>query len=137
MLGWKLCYALKGRELFVSNDAEFLDAALSGGVRSQARASDARFTPDDLTLIRIDRRGEAFDGVFEKLDAGSVSDYWARRGRAAAEGSEEFFSGNVASLLDAASAVKRIEIRKRSTPGRLREEVELFMSGDSAGAPGR
>src|SRR5205085_11088948 len=30
MLGWKLCYALRGRELFVSNDAGFLDAALAG-----------------------------------------------------------------------------------------------------------
>jgi hypothetical protein len=137
MLGWKLCYALKGRELFVSNDAGFLDAALAGEGEKQRRRTDALFTPDDVTLIRSDRRAEAFDGVFRMLDAGSVSEYWARRGQEATQGSEEFFSGNVASLLDAASPVGRVEIARRSTPGRLREEVELFMSGDGAEAPAR
>src|SRR5207237_4778151 len=69
MLGWKLCYALKGRNLFVSNDAGFLDAALAGGGEKQNQRTEARFTPDDVTLIRLDGRGEAFDGVFEMLDA--------------------------------------------------------------------
>lgn len=139
MLGWRLCYALRGRELFVSNDAGFLDAALAGGVEKQGRNGDARFTPDDVTLIRLDRRAEAFDAVFTMLDAGSVRDYWRQRGEEASQEhpSEEFFSGNVASLLDVASPVGRIRVSRRSTPGRLREEVELFMSGDSAGEDAR
>jgi hypothetical protein len=139
-LGWKLCYALKGPDLFVSNDAAFIDAALAGAGK-QSRWTDARFATDDLTVIRLDRRSEAFDGVFNKLDAGRVSDYRASRGGDATQSqppaSEEFFSGNVASLLDAASSVSRIEVRRRSTPGRLREEVRLSVSGDAPGDAAR
>jgi hypothetical protein len=138
MLGWKLCYALRGRNLFVSNDAAFLDAALDGDAEKQGR-TDTRFATDDLTVIRLDRRAEAFDGVFEKLDAARVRDYWSGRVGGAAEDeslpSEEFFSGNVASLLDVTSSVSRVEIRRRSTPGRLQEEVEMLMSRAEQGEP--
>ena len=138
MLGWKLCYALQGRELFVSNDAAFLSAALAGGGDAFRRRTDMTGAPDDLTVIRFDRRGQAFDRVFERLDARRVSDYSeARRGsaggwgaaQAAEPASEEFFSGNVASLLDVAAPVSRVEIRRRSSPGRLHVEVEVVLAG--------
>jgi hypothetical protein len=140
MLGWKLCYTLQGRELFVSNDAAFLSAALAGGGDAFRRRTDMTGAPDDLTVIRFDRRGQAFDRVFERLDARRVSAYSeSRRGsaagwgtaRAAEPASEEFFSGNVASLLDVASPVSRVEIRRRSSPGRLHVEVELVLDGKS------
>lgn len=140
MLGWKLCYALRGRDLFVSNDADFLDSALAGRSEPQPRSDDARFAPDDLTVIGLDRKREAFDEVFDKLDAQRVAEYRAARANAASDqssASEEFFSGNVASLLDAASPVARVEIRRRTTPGRLREEVELSTAGAAAGEAGR
>lgn len=136
MLGWKLCYALRGRDLFVSNDADFLDSALAGSARPQTRSGDARFAPDDLTVIRLDRKREAFDAFFDKLDAKRVGDYRASRGSGAGDqspNSEGFFSGNVASLLDAASPATCVEIRRRATPGRLREEVELLTAGAAAG----
>jgi hypothetical protein len=131
MLGWKLCYALRGRDLFVSNDAAFLDSALAGGGEDVAHRAGEREGFDDLTLIRLDHRAEAFDGVFSKLDERRSRD--SREGGAgdtqdARAASEEFFSGNVSSLLDAASAVARVEIRRRSTPGRLHEEVEMSAS---------
>lgn len=133
MLGWKLCYALKGGKLFVSNDTDFLAAALAGG--GETRRPDARFAPDDVTLIRLDRKAQAFNQVFDKLDAQRVSDYWKSRKGGADESqpsaSEEFFSGNVASLLDVASSVSRVEIRRRSTADRLHVEVEIVMSGDA------
>lgn len=133
MLGWKLCYALKGGKLFISNDTAFLAAALAGG--GETRRPDARFAPDDVTLIRLDHKAQAFDQVFDKLDAQRVNDYWKSRSGDAAESqpsaSEEFFSGNVASLLDVASSVSRVEIRRRSTADRLHVEVEIIMSGDA------
>ena len=136
MLGWKLCYAVRGRQLFVSNDAAFLDAALAGGGGAARAGADAGFAPDDLTVVNLARREQSFDGVFGRLDAGRVGGYLASRGREASGGqgsaSEEFFSGNVASLLDAASAVGRVEVRRRSTPGRLHEEVELLLSSEPA-----
>src|SRR5436309_1611943 len=119
-----------------SNEAAFLDAALDADAGKRKR-TDARFETDDLTVIRLDRKREAFDGVFEKLDAQRVRAYWASRVGDASQGeaSEEFFSGNVASLLDAASTVSRVEIRRRSTPGRLHEEVEMFMPGVEPSEP--
>lgn len=140
MLGWKLCYALRGRDLFVSNDAAFLGAARAGEGQPQDSRDDARLEPDDLTVIRLDRRRDAFDAVFDKLDAKRIDDYRARRGGGDISGdqspaSEEFFSGNVASLLDAASPISRVEIRRRSTPGHLREEIKLSMTGDAGETP--
>ncbi|MBV8856953.1 MAG: hypothetical protein JOZ02_08495 [Acidobacteria bacterium] len=132
MLGRRLCYALRGRDLFVSNDGAFLDSALAGSVRGVRRRAAGREEYDELTVIRLDRRAETFDGVFSKLDerrargnpAGGPDESGARNTT-----SEAFFSGNVSSLLDAASPVSRIEIRRRSTPGRLREEVEMSAPG--------
>jgi hypothetical protein len=128
MLGRKLCYALRGRDLFVSNDVAFLDSALAGGVQGVRRRADGRDQYDELTVIRLDRRAEVFDGVFSKLDEKRARDNPASGPDESGERnttSEAFFSGNVVSLLDAASPVSLIEIRRRSTPGRLREEVEL------------
>jgi hypothetical protein len=149
MLGWTLCYTLRGRDLFVSNDASFLDSALAGGPKTQPQREDARLAPDDLTVIRLDRRREAFDAVFDKLDAKRVGDYRAGRGAVGSAGqssasdqnpasdqnspSLKFFSGNVASLLDAASPVARVKIRRRTAPGRLSEEVELSVTGATEG----
>jgi hypothetical protein len=144
MLGWKLCYELRGGELFVSNDAALLSAALEGGGDARRQQADAARGSDDLTVIRFDRRAQAFDRVFAKLDARRVAAYTPARGDddgqsgeqngesspASSSASEEFFSGNVASLLDAASPVKRVEIRRRSAPGRLYVEVDLILDKD-------
>jgi hypothetical protein len=137
MLGWKLCYELRGRQLFVSNDAAFINAALDGSVDALGQQADAAHAPDDLTVIRFDRRAEAFDRVFTKIDAQRIAVRSKERGAGTEENaapaptSEEFFSGNVASLLDAASPVSRVEIRRRSSPGRLYVEVEMMLDKDS------
>jgi hypothetical protein len=135
MLGWKLCYELRGRQLFVSNDAAFINAALEGGGDALRRRPDAAHESEDLTLIRLDRRAQAFDRVFEKLDAGRVAARSQERGGSVDKNeeaaSEEFFSGNVSSLLDVASPVSRVEIRRRSAPGRLYVEVEMVLDKPS------
>lgn len=145
MLGWRLCYALSGRELVVANSAEFLRAMLGGQAVPGGDGRDAAtttyasdFAADDLNVVRFARRREAFDAVVNKLDAPRVEAYWKQRSRGSssdeAEGdaepehtSQEFFSGNVLSLLDVASGVERVEIRRRTTPQRLRERVEIVL----------
>ena len=127
MLGWKLCYALRGRDLIVSNDDAFLDSALAGSGKGLEGRADGRGKYDELTVIRLERRAEAFDGVFSKLNGKRAGGPDESGGRNTI--SEGFFSGNVASLLDAISPVSRIEIRRHSTPGRLHEEVELSAPG--------
>jgi hypothetical protein len=135
MLGRKLCYELRGRQLFVSNDDAFINAALDGGGDALRRQPDAAHESEDLTLIRLDRRAQAFDRVFEKLDAQRVAARSEERGGSVDKNeeaaSEEFFSGNVSSLLDVASPVSRIEIRRRSSPGRLYVEVEMVLGKHS------
>lgn len=138
MLGWRLCYALRGRDLFVSNDDAFLDAALKGEGAEAATRAEGGEGFDDLTVIRLDRRAEAFDKVFSTLDEKRARAQ--RSGDGAEAGGEgdatgDFFNGNVASLLDTASEVSRVEIRRRSAPGRLHEEVELLTSGAGRASP--
>jgi hypothetical protein len=130
MLGWELCYALKGRELIVSNSLELLRSIVAHENRGGLQTETAT-TIDDLTVINLDQRKQAFDEVFDKLDAQAVKDYWKRRGESAdgepVGASKEFFSGNVSSLLGAASRVGRIEIKRNSLPDRLHEEIDFVL----------
>ncbi len=64
--------------------------------------------------------------MFARLDAERVKGYRAGRLSGPDAPSEEFFSGNVASLLGVASPVSRVEIRRRTTRGRMNVEVEAF-----------
>jgi hypothetical protein len=134
LLGWELCYSLKGRELVVSNSFELLRSILAGeGQRNLPADFATNFATglDDLTVINLDQRKQAFDDVFERLDAQAVKDYWKRRGESAAGGaagaSQEFFSGNISSLLGAVSRVGRIEIKRNSLPDHLHEEIDFFL----------
>lgn len=136
MLGWKICYALKDGELIVTNSAELLAAIMDGSAARQKQPPPKDFRPDtpleDLTIIRTNRREEVFDRIVENLDAQRIKAYRkARRSDSAGEedhsdgASQEFFSGNISSLLDVGSAVSQIEIKRSFSPNRLREEVEI------------
>jgi hypothetical protein len=134
MLGWELCYAVKGQELIVSNSLELLRSILVGERRKGPLAdvaTDSATQIDDLTVIDLDQRKQAFDDVFDRLDAQDVKDYWKRRGESAegvpAGTSQEFFSGNVSSLLGAVSRVGQIEIKRNSLPDRLHEEIDFVL----------
>ena len=130
MLGWELCYTLKGPDLILANSPELVEAMLLGGTRSRALDLKSSSAVQDLTVIRFDRREQAFDSMMKKLDAPRVKAYWEAR-QEKEQGvergaSQEFFSGNIASLLDVAAPVIEIRIRRNSQPTRLREEVEFI-----------
>jgi hypothetical protein len=130
MLGWGMCYALKGPDLVLANSAEMLGAMLSGNNSSPALNLKSSFAINDLTVIRLNQREQAFDSVVRKLDAPRVKAYWEeRQGKEQDERrgqSQEFFSGNISSLLDVAGTVLEIRIKRNSQPTRLREEVEFI-----------
>jgi hypothetical protein len=129
MLGWKMCYALRGPDLFLANSPELLEAMLKGGSATpRALNANDSLPVQDLTVIRLNQRAQAFDSLMQKLDAPRVKAYWEERKKEhgdASGPSQEFFSGNISSLLDVASPVLEIRIKRRSQPTRLREEVEL------------
>jgi hypothetical protein len=140
-LGWTLGYALRGTELILSNSPEMLQAMLDANSASPAPDSTSSIPFQDLTVIRFNRREQAFDSLMRKLDAPRVKAYWQER-RKKEQGdqeqvdqkqidsdgaSQEFFSGNIASLLDVAAPVREIRIRRSVLQSRLTEEVEIIL----------
>lgn len=126
MLGWEICYALKDNMLIVSNSAEMIKDVLQSHEPNQlSAAADI----DELTIIRFDRRKESLDDIVNVLDADAIK-HWQQAGKAddnAIKGSQEFFSGNISSLLTVASDVKQVEIKRRAVGNNLHEEIELLL----------
>jgi hypothetical protein len=130
MLGWGMSYALRGSDLILANGSEMLQAMLRGDNASRAFDPKSSLAVHDLTVIRLNQRAQAFDSLMQKLDAPRVKAYWAERqkGEQGNEDapSQEFFSGNISSLLDLASPVQEIRIKRNLQPTHLREEVEFI-----------
>ena len=129
MLGWGFCYALRDRELILANSPELLNSVLGASGQKPAAQMQSVSSLDDLTVIRLDQRKQAFDDIMEKLDAAAIKTRQQTRNKSD-EGSEgasaEFFSGSLSSLLDVASGVGRIEIKRSSFPKRLHEEIDFM-----------
>jgi len=121
MLGWEICYALKDNMLILSNSNELMKAVLE----PHEKQSSVSAGVDELTIIRFDRRKESFDDIVNVLDAEAIKHQQASR--ADVKDSQEFFSGNISSLLNVASDVSRIEIKRKSQGNNLHEEIELVM----------
>jgi hypothetical protein len=122
MLGWDICYAIKDRDLIVANNGELLKAVLDSPV-SERSSELAVGATDDLTIVRFDQRKSAFDDIMTTLDK-DASHVQADPNQL----SETFFSGNIASLLDAASQLNRVEITRRASPNGLREEIHFVLN---------
>lgn len=131
MLGRAVGYGLRGRCLVVSNNLELLASLMTG---AQSKREIQNSSPiHELTVIRLGERKTAFDQIFMKLDEPQVKAYWQqRRGGEIKqigpnEPSMEFFSGEIASLLDVAARVDEIRIQRSYASGRLREEVAMIL----------
>jgi hypothetical protein len=112
MLGWEICYALKDNMLILSNSNEMMKAVLEPHEKQLSVTAGV----DELTIIRFDRRKESFDDIVNVLDADAI------------KSSEEFFSGNIISLLNVAADVSHIEIKRKSQGNNLHEEIDLVMN---------
>ena len=125
MLGWEICYAVKDNMLIVSNSNEMIKDVLQSHEKNQLSATAEI---DELTIIRLDRRKESLDDIVNVLDADAIK-HQQNGGNAddSIKGSQEFFSGNISSLLDVASEVSHIEIKRRSVGNNLHEEIELAL----------
>jgi len=121
MLGWEICYALKDNALIVSNSNEMMKAVLDSHEKNQPPSVSTDV--DELTIIRFDRRKESFDDIVNVLDAEAIK----QANNNETSGSQEFFSGNISSLLNVASDVSRIEIKRKSSGNNLHEQIELVL----------
>jgi hypothetical protein len=133
MLGRAVGYGVRGQELIISNNPELLASLVSERQSKQRREIRTSSPVHELTVIRLGERQTAFDQIFMKLDEPRIKAYWKeRRGEEVKhlgpnEPSREFFSGEVASLLDVAAPVEEIRIQRSYAAGRLREEVALVL----------
>jgi len=123
MLGWEICYALNDNMLILSNSDEMMKAALES--REKNPPSSAAEV-DELTIIRLDRRKESLDDIVNVLDADAIKQ-GSNVDDNPIQNPQEFFSGNISSLLNVASDVSHIEIKRRSLGNNLHEEIEFVM----------
>src|SRR6185369_12414209 len=118
MLGWEVCYAIHDGELVVANSTELLKNVLDSAANKRAVEIPVGAI-DDLTIVRLDQRKSAFDDIMKSLDADR---------RKETEISETFFSGNIGSLLDVASDVRRIEVTRRASANGMHEEIQFVLN---------
>jgi hypothetical protein len=128
-LGRSVGYGMRGQELIIANNPDLLAAVMS---EREGKGLQASSPAHEVTVVRLSRRKEAFDHIFAKLDEPRIKSYWkTRRGDRVeitpSEPSQEFFSGNIASLLDAASPVEEIRIERSFAAGRMREEMAVIL----------
>lgn len=133
MLGRAVGYGVRGQELIISNNPELLASLVSEQQSKPRREIQTSSPVHELTVIRLGERQTAFDQIFLKLDEPRIKAYWKdRRGEEVKqlgpnEPSREFFSGEMASLLDVAAPVEEIRIQRSYSAGRLREEVAMIL----------
>ena len=97
MIGWTIGYATRSNELILTNNSDFLQEILAEKKANSIADSDQPFS--ELTVVDLTAKETAFEQVFDEF-SGNETD-------------GDFFTGNISSLLDSLSDVKRIEIRKR------------------------
>ncbi|MGI8639020.1 MAG: hypothetical protein ACR2MG_03615 [Pyrinomonadaceae bacterium] len=116
MLGWGIFYTLQDNKLIFSNSSELLQNILFSENKPTETPAESSF--DDLTVIRLSEREQGFDQIINKLAGENSKDI-----------SDDFFAGNIGSLLDVSSDVSRIEITRNSSAGYLHEEINFIFIG--------
>lgn len=126
-LGRSVGYGVRGNELILSNNNELLSELMVGKQAEQNRIASTS-PVHELTVIRFSQRKQAFDQIFARLEEPLVKAYWQqRRGDEASGPSQEFFSGEIASLMDVASPVDEVQIKRSFANGRMKEEIVAKM----------
>lgn len=127
MLGWSLCYTLRGQDLIITNQPEFLTEMMAKANTKNRSNYNTTKTMDNLTIIKFTERVRAFDNIFTKLDSQTTAAY--RKSHVdSTNAAPNFFSGNISSLLDVIAPVETITISRDATPGRLHELVSIKLS---------
>ncbi len=130
-LGWRINCALRENELIIADNQELLKSIMDA---KNEQAEQAVF--DELTIIRMSQRQNAFDGVMQKIEQKKPvpkkavqSDGAATDENAADDDDDEsdFFTGNISSLLDTIEAVDRVEIRKNRQANILEEQISFVL----------
>lgn len=131
MLGWEICYQLKGQDLIISNDRNLLKKMEKNASSKRKLENISTKSITTLTVIDFTQRQQVFDGIFNKLQEDTIDDYQETHATSGAS-TEDFFTGNIASLLDSVSPVEKIIITKDSSPGQFHELIRIKLIQDKS-----
>lgn len=107
MLGWNASYVLRGSEIILTNRADFSsEISIAENEKSTRKIAESL---TELTALDMTRKESAFDVIFAELTEKKIAG--------------DFFTGNIASLLEVMSEVEKIEVARRYSPNLLEEEV--------------
>ncbi len=107
-LEWNISYATIGNELIVANDSDFLCRILTDTHSAQIEKQTlSPFT--SLSVINLGEKENDYDRIFDEINRKEPTD--------------DFFNGDITSLLDAISRVKRIEVKENHSQNTLDEEI--------------
>ena len=98
---------MRGNDLILANDADFLREIIT---TENTQKIDSSFTK--LTVVNLEEKENAYTKIFARLEETKSADV--------------FFTGNVESLLESISEVKKIEIRENYSQNILEEELIFF-----------
>lgn len=106
----KVCYAARGRAFILTNNSEFLQKILAGEKTSPQNYEERSFS--SLTVIDLTQKENAFNRIFDEFKGKS--------------GVGNFLTRNVESLLNTASSVKKIEIKRNAAQKIFEEEIIFY-----------
>lgn len=129
MLGWRLCYRLKGQDLILSNDIGILKEILKNASSNKKLPAITTKAINDLTVIRFANREKVYDDIFNKLEEDSIKTY--RKTHGGSNNAHDFFVNNISSLLDTISPVESITITRDTAQGQLHELIRIKHSSDT------
>lgn len=112
VLDWGVEYTVQGNQLIVSNERGFLSEVVAARGRSLNVATGAY---SDITVVRPAKIRDDFQSTFERL----------------APAKDDFFVGNILSLIDSVSGVEKLE-RRRSFQGNfMKEQLRMTLKPDA------
>jgi hypothetical protein len=117
MLGRGIFYTLQNDKLIISNSSVLLAEIAANLSKTTEKNTESETSFDDLTVIRLDKRADAFDGIMQRIIKEKSSDDQAA----------DFFAGNIGSLLDVAAQISQIEIKRNRTTEFLNEEISFVL----------
>lgn len=124
MLGWEICYQLKGQYLIISNDRNLIKKIEKNAGKKKKLESIASKLITNLTVINFSQKEQAFDNIFGKIQAEEIDDYQQTHATSDAS-AEDFFTGNIASLLNTISPIEKVIITKDDSPGQFHELIRI------------
>ena len=112
VLDWGFEYTVQGNQLIVSNERGFLSEVVAARGRSLNVAAGVYW---DITVVRPAKIRDDFQSTFERL----------------APAKDDFFVGNILSLIDSVSGVEKLE-RRRSFQGNfMKEQLRMTLKPDA------